>query len=72
MTDTPQDGEWWVCCWAEAVEHFGGKIENVPVDQRLVAYYQKFPSCEPWWCVSGDPDVSRAHWLTPIRKVDLA
>lgn len=69
--EPPKDGEWWVCCYHEALEHFGGGVEAVPADCRLVALRQEFHSCKPMWCLSGEPDPSEDHWLMPIRKVDL-
>lgn len=64
----PKNGEWWVCCHTEDAERLGG-AQNVPQNNRIVAYYNALGD-EPEWELSGSGRF-RQHWLTPIRKVEL-
>jgi hypothetical protein len=75
MTEPQKPGEYWVCTYAEDVDHFGA-VDKVPVDNRFIAYHQIIPSHRDetrpvWWRCDHDKPLE-AHWLVPIRKVDLA
>ena len=67
-TTHPRHGEWWVCCHEQDAARCGGAA-NVAPSSRLVALYNSLEGRSHWF-LSGSGSYE-AHWLIPIRKVDL-